>query len=143
MIGEFKRESAVKASFAFDMPHLVVSGDRTAIIQMMRNLLGNSLKYRHPDRAPRVEISVEFGDGEDGVATIRIKDNGIGFDPDYAEMIMKPFSRLHRRSQYPGSGVGLAICDVVAQRHKWNMRAIGRPDEGATFEIEIPLYFIA
>lgn len=146
VIGEFKRESAVKASFTLDMPHLVVSGDRTAIIQMMRNLLGNSLKYRHPERVPAVEISVRFDDGEDGEdgpATIRIKDNGIGFDPDYAQMIMKPFSRLHRRSQYPGSGVGLAICDVVAQRHKWTMHAEGRPDEGATFEIEIPLYFIA
>lgn len=143
VIAEISREKAAEAAvFSLEMPHVVVSGDRTAIIQMIRNLLGNALKYQHPKRAPFIEITADLSRDADGPATIRIKDNGIGFDPDYAEMIMKPFSRLHRRSQYPGSGVGLAICNVVAERHQWTLRAQGRPDEGATFEITIPMYFV-
>lgn len=144
VIGEFRREeSAVAATFSLNMPHLIVSGDRTAIIQMFRNLLSNALKYRHSERAPKVDISTEISGDADAPAIISIRDNGIGFEPEYADMILKPFTRLHRRAQYPGSGVGLAICDVVARRHDWSLRAEGRPGDGATFEISIPTYFVA
>lgn len=144
VVREVQRESdAGPATISVVMPRLFVSGDRTAIIQLFRNLIGNALKYRHPERQPEIEIRADVPSADDAPAIVRIRDNGIGFEPEYARMIMKPFSRLHRRSQYPGSGVGLAICDVVAQRHNWALRAEGRPGEGATFELTIPTHLVA
>ncbi|AXS42136.1 ATP-binding protein [Breoghania sp. L-A4] len=143
VVSELRREhKELRPQFTVDAPHLLVTGDRTAIIQLFRNLLGNALKYRHPERTPEVGIVVHAAADQGQPAEIRIADNGIGFEAEYAEMILKPFTRLHRRAQYPGSGVGLAICDVVARRHNWTLRAEGRPGDGAVFTISVPAYAV-
>ena len=116
------------------LPNVV--GDRTAIQLLLRNLLGNSLKYRQEGVAPRVLVDGLWNGA--GSYSIRIKDNGCGFDPRYRESIFDPFTRLHTRSEVGGTGIGLAICRSVCERHQWTISADGRPGEGAEFAIAIP-----
>jgi signal transduction histidine kinase len=105
--------------------------------QLLQNLVGNALKYRHADRAPVVRITSSSPDA--AYRSIHVADNGIGFNPQYTERIFKMFERLHVRARYDGSGIGLAICRRIAERHGGTITATGRPDEGATFTITLPL----
>ncbi len=107
-----------------------VEGDPVQLERLFVNLVGNSLRYHAPDRAPT--ITIEARDTAPGVE-VRITDNGIGFDDEHAERIFKMFHRLHGRSEYPGTGIGLAICERIVERHGGTIRATGRPGEGATF----------
>jgi light-regulated signal transduction histidine kinase (bacteriophytochrome) len=111
---------------AEDLP--AVQGNQAEFTQVFRNLLGNSLKYRHPDRAPRIEVSRL----EDGEWRICIRDNGIGFDPKYSDRIFGLFKRLHSTA-YPGAGLGLAACRRIVERHGGRMWADSVPGEGSTF----------
>ncbi|MEI2387248.1 ATP-binding protein [Breoghania sp. JC706] len=139
LVEEIRQEEAAHdAEIMIDIPQVVISGDPTAVMQLFRNLIGNSLKYRSSARAPRVLICARVGEGEKRRLQVAIDDNGIGFEPQYAETILQPFRRLHRRQEIPGSGIGLAICDMVARRHGWRLVAEGRPGEGATFTVHIP-----
>jgi K+-sensing histidine kinase KdpD len=95
-----------------------VDADKTQMYQLFKNLLSNSLKYAKTDEPPRISIEVEIN--SDGHHLIAIRDNGIGFDEIYKEKIFKPFERLHGRSQYSGTGIGLAICKKVVESHKEN-----------------------
>jgi PAS domain S-box-containing protein len=104
-------------------------GDPAQFSQVFQNLVSNSLKYRHSERAPRVEIRSERHDAE---WLISIQDNGIGFDPRYRERIFGLFKRLHR-SEYPGTGLGLAICKRVVERYGGKIWADSVPGEGSTF----------
>lgn len=116
--------------------------------QLFDNLINNSLKYRHPDRAPHIKISVEKVQGnalpgKEGAQPgsfykLSFRDNGIGFDPSYAEKIFDLFQRLHAQSDYMGSGVGLAICKKIIQNHQGFIQASGRLNEGAVFDVYIP-----
>ncbi|SIO38587.1 PAS domain-containing sensor histidine kinase [Chitinophaga niabensis] len=115
--------------------------------QLFDNLLNNSLKYRHPDRAPHIKISAEkltsvpFPASEQKNACfhkISFEDNGIGFDPSYGVKIFDLFQRLHTQSDYSGSGVGLAICKKIIQNHQGFIQAKGQLNEGAVFEVYIP-----
>jgi two-component system, LuxR family, sensor kinase FixL len=118
--------------------------------QLFQNLLSNALKYRAPDRTPRVEVSSELLD-ESGLvvegddlwravsARINVRDNGIGFESEYGERIFELFQRLHGRSDYDGAGIGLGICRRIAERHSGSIRAEGRPGQGATFFVTLPL----
>lgn len=116
-----------------------VDGDPTQLRQVFQNLLSNALKFRAADRPPRVRISAEPVDGVDGRRWIlRFIDNGIGFDPQYAEKIFGPFQRLHARQQYQGTGIGLAIVRRIVERHRGTITAVGRPGEGAEFILELP-----
>jgi PAS domain S-box-containing protein len=115
--------------------------------QLFDNLLNNSLKYRHPDRAPHIKISSEKLSSVAAPASehknscfykISFEDNGIGFDPAYGVKIFDLFQRLHTQADYTGSGVGLAICKKIIQNHQGFIQAKGQPDEGAVFEVYIP-----
>lgn len=118
------------------------------INQLFDNLIGNALKYSHQERAPRIVIGYESIPGsaldidEADVHTlyhkITITDNGIGFKPEYATQIFNLFHRLHGRSEFPGSGIGLAICKKIVQNHQGFIHATARVNEGATFEIYLP-----
>lgn len=116
--------------------------------QLFDNLINNSLKYRHPDRAPRIKITVEKIPGSALPASAKptqrsfyklsFRDNGIGFDPSYGEKIFDLFQRLHAQSDYIGSGVGLAICKRIIQNHQGFIHASGRHNEGAVFDVYVP-----
>ncbi|MDY0021454.1 PAS domain S-box protein [Arenimonas caeni] len=116
-----------------------IDGDPTQMRQVFQNLLSNALKFRAPDRPPRVRISASPEDRVDGRYWIlRFEDNGIGFEPRYAEKVFGPFQRLHARQHYEGTGIGLAIVRRIVERHRGSVSAEGRPGQGATFTIEIP-----
>jgi signal transduction histidine kinase len=101
------------------------------------NLLGNAVKYRRKDAA--LKVRVECRPVKDGMVEVAVADNGIGFEQEYAERIFKPFHRLHSRDEYPGSGIGLAVCRKIIERHGGHISAMGTPGEGATFRFTLPV----
>ena len=119
-----------------DLP--VVMGDRNQLRQLFQNLISNSLKYKRDDVVPsiRVETGTDFvrGPGKD-YCGIQVIDNGIGFDNQYCDMIFDVFKRLHGRDKYQGTGMGLAICRKIVERHEGHIRASGDPEMGATFTV--------
>ena len=110
--------------------------DRGQMVRLFQNLIGNAVKYRKPDHAPKVHIAAEQK-GADWVISIR--DNGIGFDPKHASMIFEPFKRLHTADEYPGTGVGLAICRRIIQAQHGRIWAESQPGEGTTFFFTLPI----
>ncbi len=118
-----------------------VRADPARLRQLLENLISNALKYRHADRPLAVTLTLRRK--PTGGYVFEIADNGIGFDPAYANTIFEPFRRLHGDRQYAGTGVGLAICALVADRHGWTLSAEGRPGEGAVFRVTMPARTIA
>lgn len=112
-----------------------VEGDAMQLRQLIQNLVGNALKFHAPDTAPEIHITSQRSHGRWKVS---ISDNGIGFEPVYAQKIFRPFQRLHGRNEYEGSGMGLAICRKVAQRHGADIEVQSAPGKGATFTISLP-----
>jgi light-regulated signal transduction histidine kinase (bacteriophytochrome) len=102
--------------------------------QLLQNLITNGIKF-HDQRAPRIHLSARQ-EGQEWV--IAVQDHGIGFDPQYVEGIFKVFKRLHSKEQYPGTGIGLAICKKIAERHGGRIWAESEPGRGATFYFTIP-----
>lgn len=120
--------------------------DPMQIRQLMQNLIGNALKFRRPDVPPVVKISGRVGVpdlGDDrlieGSCEIYVEDNGIGFDERYLDRIFTVFQRLHGRSEYDGSGIGLAVCRKIAERHNGFVTAQSIPGSGATFIVTLPI----
>ena len=111
-----------------------VTADEGQLTQVFQNLLANSLKYHQRDRAPRIHIDAAR---DDAYWRIRIVDNGIGFDPRYAERIFGLFKRLHR-DKYPGTGLGLAICKRIIERHGGTIWAESTAGVGSTFTFTLP-----
>ncbi len=112
----------------------VVRGDVTQWALVFQNLLSNSLKYRRADVAPVIQVSSEK-QGDHWVMAVR--DNGIGFEQQYADRIFMLFKRLHR-NEYPGTGLGLAICQRIVERYGGRIWAEGDQDKGAAFFISMP-----
>jgi signal transduction histidine kinase len=100
------------------------------LIQLFQNLIGNAIKYRVPTVRP--DISIFVRDREGGWA-IGVRDNGIGFPDDSAEVIFQPFRRLHSKSEYPGTGLGLATCRKIVEKHGGVIWAESAPGHGSTF----------
>jgi two-component system, chemotaxis family, sensor kinase Cph1 len=124
----------------------VVMCDRLQMQQVLQNVLSNALKYRHPDRPPVIRVEAKVHPAPTGADTSRfpilelaIADNGIGFDERYRERIFEPFQRLHSSDDYEGSGIGLAICRKIVDRHGGTIRASSRPSEGSVFSITLPM----
>jgi two-component system CheB/CheR fusion protein len=105
--------------------------------QLLQNLLGNALKYRSKEHSPVIRVSAERAGNRHYAITVA--DNGIGFNNQYAEKIFKMFERLHGRTEYAGSGIGLAICRKIVERHGGTIAAAGTAGEGATFTITLPI----
>jgi PAS domain S-box-containing protein len=111
----------------------VVRGDTAQFAHVFQNLLSNSMKYRKKGTTPEIHVSA-VEDGE--YWTISVRDNGMGFDPQYAERIFGLFKRLYKE-EYPGTGLGLAICKRIVERYGGRIWAEGRPGEGATFSFSL------
>ncbi|WP_306029877.1 ATP-binding protein [Stappia sp. MMSF_3263] len=110
-------------------------GDPVFLEQLFQNLVGNAIKFRDPERRPRIEILAERD--ENGTPTsVVVRDNGIGFDMAHKAQVFEPFRRLHPRDRYAGTGMGLAICSAIARRHGWDLDATSVPGEGSTFRID-------
>lgn len=112
----------------------VVRGHEQRLGQVMQNLLSNAVKFC--DEAPRVEVRAAKVDGQCQVSVV---DNGIGFDPEHAEHIFRPFNRLQAPEAYDGSGIGLAICARIVDQHGGRIWADSRPGEGSAFHFTLPL----
>ena len=113
-----------------------IDADPLQMRQLLQNLASNALKFHRPGVPPRVEIG---GAAANGRAQITVRDNGIGFDEKYAERIFTMFERLHGRGKYEGTGIGLAICRKIAERHGGEITATSRPGEGSTFVVTLPI----
>lgn len=127
----------------------VIQADASQMHQLMQNLIGNAIKFQRPDTPLEISISAARveGNGQDAHSQARaadwkisIADNGIGFDPRHRDRIFHMFERLHGRDAYSGTGIGLAICRRIAERHSGTIDATGRPGEGATFVVTLPEY---
>ncbi len=115
-----------------------VEADAAQMRQLFQNLLGNALKYRKADTAPVVRVAGE-ADVKTGKARLWVRDNGIGFDQNDAKKIFNIFQRLDTAEKFEGTGIGLAICRKVVERHNGTITAQSQPGQGATFEIVLPL----
>jgi light-regulated signal transduction histidine kinase (bacteriophytochrome) len=112
-----------------------VKGDVTALRQVVVNLLDNAAKYSSQGENPRIEVMAERLDG--GVV-FSIRDNGVGFDPTYAEKLFKVFQRLHREDEFAGTGIGLASVRRIIQRHGGWVTGESEPGQGACFRFTLP-----
>ncbi|MEZ0538952.1 PAS domain-containing sensor histidine kinase [Fibrella arboris] len=127
-----------------------VLGDQSQLGQLFQNLINNALKFRRPDVPPQVSIKADVLRNSQLPATARpnrqaksyyridVADNGIGFEQKYVDRIFQVFQRLHGKSKYAGTGIGLAICEKVVANHGGTITATSQPDAGATFSIYLP-----
>jgi signal transduction histidine kinase len=115
----------------------VIEADALQMRQLLQNLLGNALKYRKTSEPLVVKLASSSDGGYHCALTVT--DNGIGFSPEYAEKIFKMFERLHGRMEYEGSGIGLAICRKIVERHGGTIAATGSAGKGATFTVTLPV----
>jgi signal transduction histidine kinase len=130
-----------------DLP--VIEADRMQMRQLMQNLVGNALKFHREGEPPVIQIRSEVLAGEaprfSGEATARdrcvitVEDNGIGFDEKYSERVFAAFERLHSRSAYEGTGIGLSIARKIVWRHGGQITATSTQERGATFTVTLPL----
>jgi light-regulated signal transduction histidine kinase (bacteriophytochrome) len=118
----------------------VIFGDRGQMAQLFQNLIGNGIKFRKPGEKPVVKITSEIHALANGASgwQITVEDNGIGFDEKYRDRIFQIFQRLHGRSEYEGTGIGLAICRKIVDRHSGAITAHSTPGAGAKFVILLP-----
>ena len=119
-----------------------LEADPTQMYQLIQNLVSNALKFREPDRQPLIQIrSPEtpktVGEAY-GMVLLSVSDNGIGFDEKYLDRIFQPFQRLHHRYEYAGTGIGLAICRKIVERHGGSIRATSQPGQGSEFVVSLP-----
>jgi two-component system, chemotaxis family, sensor kinase Cph1 len=112
-----------------------VEGDPTQLRQVFQNLIANGLKFRRPGEAPHVHVSAtRIGDAW----TFGVRDNGIGIQSQYVDRIFVLFQRLHTRAEYPGTGIGLAICKKIVERHGGRIRVESDTERGTTFWFTLP-----
>ena len=119
-----------------DGPLPEIYADGIQITQVFQNLVGNALKFQQPGVTPEVRISAERDDGD---WRFSIADNGIGIDGRHLDRIFQLFARLHAKGEYEGTGIGLAVCKRIVERHGGSIAATSTPGEGSTFTFTIPV----
>jgi signal transduction histidine kinase len=114
----------------------VIQADPLQMHQLLQNLISNALKFRRSETAPIVKIHAEANSAQQTI--ICVEDNGVGFDMQKVSRLFQPFHRLHSRSQFEGSGIGLAICRKIVERHGGSISAWSEPGKGSIFSITLP-----
>ena len=112
-----------------------VSGDRTQLGQLLQNLIGNAIKFRGKD-PPEIRIEAERRAKE---WLFLVHDNGLGIEPDYSDRVFQIFQRLHPADEYEGTGIGLAVCKRIVERHGGHIWLESTPGEGSTFYFSLPV----
>ena len=125
------RESGAEVNVD-DLPK--VMGDETQLVQVFQNLIGNAIKFRS-DRAPEIHVGAHRANGEWEVV---VRDNGIGIDPEHVDQIFEVFRRLHGRDDYAGTGIGLAVCKKVVERHGGRIWVESGLGQGSVFHFTLP-----
>jgi light-regulated signal transduction histidine kinase (bacteriophytochrome) len=114
------------------LPRII--GDRSQLVQLFQNLLSNAIKF-HGSEPPRVDVEAER---EGNAWVFSVLDRGIGIEPQYADHVFTIFQRLHTREEYPGSGIGLAVCRKIVERHGGRIWVDSEPGQGSAFRFTIP-----
>ena len=125
-------ESHTTVSINGSLP--TVQGDDVQLTQLFQNLIANAIKFRKPDEPPRIEISASRNEHE---WTFNVRDNGIGIEPGFFEKIFVIFQRLHARDKYPGTGIGLAVCKRIVERHGGRIWVESEPGHGSIFHFTL------
>ncbi|NTU78104.1 MAG: HAMP domain-containing protein [Chloroflexales bacterium] len=133
-ITNLKLMSAEHGALITHAPLPTVLADAPQLVQLFQNLLSNGIKY-HGAEPPCIHVAAEARGAE---WIFSVCDNGIGIEPQYAERIFIIFQRLHTRAEYPGTGIGLAICKKIVERHGGRIWVESQPDQGATFYFSLP-----
>jgi light-regulated signal transduction histidine kinase (bacteriophytochrome) len=113
----------------------VVTADAGQLTQLFQNLIGNAIKF-HSDRPAMIHVDAQSANGS---WTFSVKDNGIGMQPEYFERIFVIFQRLHTRTEYPGTGIGLAICKKIVERHGGQIFVESEFGKGSNFTFTLPV----
>jgi len=119
------------------LPQIIA--DSTQLAQVFQNLIANVIKY-HNEETPKINISAEKKASE---WVFSVQDNGIGIDPQYSEKIFEVFKRLHKKEEYPGTGIGLAICKKIIERHSGRIWVESELGNGSTFYFTLPINPVA
>ena len=107
-----------------------IHADEKQLVALFQNLFSNAMKYRRPEVQPRIHVSAT---AERDRWLVQVSDNGMGFDPQYADRIFHAFQRLHSHGTYSGTGLGLAICKKIVERHRGCIWATSQPGQGSQF----------
>jgi signal transduction histidine kinase len=121
-------------------PLPTIEADPSQMRQLFQNILSNALKFQIPGKPPRIQVTAAPTKlGGAAAYTIEISDNGVGFRGDLAPELFQPFRRLHSRAEFEGSGMGLAICRRIVDRHGGEISIRSQPEEGTTVSIKLPM----
>jgi light-regulated signal transduction histidine kinase (bacteriophytochrome) len=115
-------------------PLPIVVADEVQLVQVFQNLVGNAIKYQGPG-VPKVHISAARSGGKKWVFSVQ--DNGLGIEPQYFDKIFGMFQRLHKRDEFSGTGIGLAICKKIVERHGGSIWVESQPGQGSTFRFAL------
>lgn len=126
-----------KADIIVDAPLPTVMADKSQLTSLFQNLIGNAVKYRAEGRRPIIHLGVVPHPEAENRYQFTVSDNGIGMDPAYTDRIFQPFQRLHDHDSYAGTGIGLAVCRKVVERHGGRLTVESLPDKGATFRFDL------
>ncbi|HMK89473.1 MAG TPA: ATP-binding protein [Methylocystis sp.] len=126
-----------KAQVNVSIPPARFMADRSQLACLLQNIISNAIKYRKPGQAPRIDVVAAVV--SERALSLTITDHGVGFKDEFARTIFEPFKKFDSKIEYAGTGIELAICKSIADRHGWGISVKAQPDEGAAFSFSIPL----